>query len=188
MIYSKFKLLIIKNMKADDFQLSTNVHIDRKNLCLLWKGITELDFFKCKFYLKTHQKIEISSKENSEGINCVFIETKKRISQNFKVENFVAGGVLPEELYDNDELKGWASYKRPNQAPKMLVHEYFVRKPYNRNFISNLPISDIDLINDESFDNEAMNLFKSKEDNFDEIYIGIQEDEVQSNEVRSKPL
>ena len=110
-IYSNFKLLY--NMNPNDFHLSTILHVDRKDMCLLWKGITEFDLFKCKFYKKVKDRIKYYSKiDYTEGKNCVFIETIKRISQNFKVKKFVAGNVLPEEINDNDILKGWSAYKK----------------------------------------------------------------------------
>ena len=125
-------------MKANDFNLSTSIHIDRKKMFLLWKGVTEFDFMKCKFYLKSHSKFKINAKKDTEGINCVFIETTKRISKNFKVKHLVAGNVLPEEIHNNNILVAWTAFKKPNNSPIKLLHENYVRKQDNLEPISEI--------------------------------------------------
>ena len=160
-------------MNSDDFDLSTSIHVDRKNMYLLWKGITEDDLFKCKFYKQVKDRINYYSKiDDTTGLNYVFIETVKRISLNFMVEDFVAGNVLPEEIIDNDILKGWSAYKKPNKSPRKLLHENYIRINKDKSLSSeSLSISEIDSIN-VSNDLEAdyeLNLLKSKKNSMNKI-------------------
>ena len=75
--------------------------------------------------------------------------------------------MLPEEINDNDNLKVYGAYKKPNNAPGKLLHENYIRKKKNKSFTSDtLPISDIDSANDVSNNSEAeydVKLLKMKE-------------------------
>jgi len=125
-------------MKANDFILTTTIHIDRKKMFLLWKGVTESDFMKSKFYTQFNSKFKIIKSPEDEVINCVLIETTKRISKNFRVKHLVAGNVLPEEIHNNITLKAWTAFKKPNHSPIKLLHENYVKKQDNLEPISEI--------------------------------------------------